>query len=72
MSITNMQTSLYEITFKDGRIYRIFCANRKQNKDILRFLTSGIALKGVKRKGAVVVRSGIHTMLEFTKIMNIY
>lgn len=64
-----METSLYEISFKDGRVYRVFCANRKQNKDILRFLCSPKALKEVKRKGAMVLTNGIHTMTEFTKIM---
>tara|TARA_R110000868_G_scaffold114344_4_gene306451 strand:- start:5844 stop:6047 length:204 start_codon:yes stop_codon:yes gene_type:complete len=66
-----METSLYEISFKDGRVYRIFCANRKQNKDILRFLSSPKALKEVKRKGAMVITKGIHTMTQFSKIMEI-
>lgn len=65
-----MQTSLYEITFKDGRVFRVFCANRKQNQDILRFLSSPKALSEVKRKGAVVVRNGIHTMKQFQDIMS--
>lgn len=64
-----METSLYEITFKDGRIYRVFCANRKQNKEILHFLSSPKALQEVKRKGATVVKVGIHTMPQFNKIM---
>lgn len=33
-----MQTSLYELHFKDGSMYRIFCANRKQNRDMLTYL----------------------------------
>ncbi len=66
-----MQTSLYKITFKDGRIYKIFCANRKQNQDMLRFLSSPQALKEVKRKGAVVVECGIHDMVQFKKIMQV-
>lgn len=66
-----MQTSLYEITFKDGRIFRVFCANVKQNQDILRFLSSPQALAEVKRKGAVVVKVGIHTMLEFKEILSV-
>jgi len=66
-----MQTSLYEIQYKDGRIYRIFCANRKQNLDILRYLSSSQGLKEIKRKGAIVVKCGIHTMPQFKKIMEI-
>ncbi len=64
-----MQTSLYKITFKDGRIFKIFCANRKQNKDILHFLSSPQGLKEIKRKGAKVVECGIHTMTQFIKII---
>ncbi len=66
-----MQTSLYQITFKNGSMYRVFCANTKQNKDILRFLSSQQALDQVKRKGAIVVSVGIHTMPQFKKIMGI-
>jgi hypothetical protein len=65
-----METSLYEISFKDGRIYRVFCGNPKQNKDMLRFLSSPKALQEVKRKGAMVVKVGIQTMTQFTKIMD--
>lgn len=65
-----METSLYEITFKDGRIFRVFCANRRQNKDMLRFLSSAKAQNEIKRKGAVVVRNGIHTMKQFETIIN--
>lgn len=65
-----METSLYEITFKDGRVFRVFCANKKQNKDMLHFLSSPKALDEVKRKGAVVVRNGIHTFKQFEQIIN--
>lgn len=64
-----MQTSLYKISFKDGRVFKVFCANRKQNQDILGFLSSPKALSEVKRKGATVVECGIHTMIQFKKIM---
>lgn len=64
-----METSLYELHYKDGRVYKIFCANRKQNKDMLRILFK--EQKKLKRNGQIVVRSGIHTMPEFKKIMQI-
>jgi len=63
-----MQTSLYEITFKDGRMFRVFCANRKQNKDILYFLSA--RQSEIKKDGQVVVSVGIHTMPQFKKIMD--
>ena len=61
-----METSLYQINFKDGRIYKIFCANRKQNEDMLHFLFE--RQKDIKRNGQVVITSGIHTMLQFKKL----
>lgn len=63
-----METSMYEIMFKDGRIFKVFCANKKQNQDILKFLSSSQALNEVKRRGAKVVSVGIHTMPKFKKI----
>ncbi len=64
-----METSLYKISFKDGRVFNVFCGNKKQNQDMLRFLTSPQGLGEVKRKGAQVVSVGIHDMLQFKKIM---
>lgn len=58
-----METSLYQMRFKDGRVYRIFCANRKQNVDMLRFIN--------ENKDQIVMREiaarGIHTMPQFKK-----
>ena len=62
-----METSLYQISFKDGCIYKVFCANRKQNKDMLHFLFE--RQKDIKRNGQVVITCGIHNMLQFSKIM---
>ncbi len=59
-----MQTSLYKITFKDGRIYNVFCSNRKQNQDMLHFLTRN----SDEIKIYEVVERGIHTMLYFKKL----
>lgn len=58
-----METSLYKITFKDGREFRVFCANRKQNKDMLSFLFRN--QKQIKKGGQQVVECGIHTMTQF-------
>jgi len=63
-----METSLYEITFKDGRIFRVFCANRKQNRDMLRLLFR--EQSNIKRGGQEVVKVGIHTMKQFEQILS--
>ncbi len=62
-----METSIYQISFKDGRIYRVFCANRKQNKDMLHFIYE--KQKDIKKNGQTVLTNGIHTMLQFKKII---
>ncbi len=62
-----MQTSLYKISFKDGRVYNVYCANRKQNKDMLHYLFEH--QKEIKRNGQVVMACDIHDMLQFTQIM---
>lgn len=62
-----METSLYQINFKDGRIFKVFCANKKQNKDMLHFLFE--RQKDIKRNGQIIITNGIHTFLQFKKIM---
>ena len=60
-----METGLYEIKFKDGRIFRIFTANKKQ-KDRL--------LKKFREQGTnntlINLLNGIHTVKQFENIMN--
>lgn len=62
-----METSLYKISFKDGRVFNILCTNKKQNKDILHFICQ--KQKDIKKDGQVVVERGIHTMMQFKRIM---
>lgn len=64
-----MQTSLYELKFKDGRTFRVFCANRKQNKDMLSLITY-VNINGkskFKRNGITVLANGITTFINFKK-----
>lgn len=66
-----MQTSLYKISFKNGSVFNVFCANKKQNKDMLALITH-MNIHGkskVKRKGIEVLARGIHTMPQFLKII---
>lgn len=63
-----MQTSLYKISFKDGRVFNIFCKNNKQNKDMLRFLYQNQS--DIKRGGQLLLCCGIHEMPTFIKIYN--
>lgn len=58
-----METSLYKISFKNGRVFNVFCANRKQNKDMLGMLFR--MQHKIKRGGQEVVSVGITTMKQF-------
>lgn len=65
-----MQTSLYKISLKDGRVFKVFCANRKQNKDMLFIITQLQCQHKIKRNGLLVVEHGIHNMNQFKSIIN--
>ena len=55
-----MQTALYKISFKDGRVFKVFCANRKQNKTI-------IAMANAEQDAYTieVIEYGIHTFKQW-------
>lgn len=55
-----METTLYKITFKDGRVFKVFCANKHQKS---RFLRSSI---GIYNESTLeVVENGIHTIKQW-------
>lgn len=58
-----METSLYKITFKDGREYRVFCANKKQ-KERLQKITNSLGIF----QDVEVMTNGIHTIKQFEDI----
>jgi len=68
-----MQTSLYTIKLKDGGTFHVFCANVKQNKDMISMITHmnihGLRNSKVKKNGITVTAKGIHTMKQFTDII---
>ena len=59
-----METTLYKITFKDGGVYKVFCANRHQ-KD--RFLKTAILLNSYQWEE---LENGIHTIKQWEEIIN--
>lgn len=58
-----METTLYKITFKDGREFRVFCANKKQKQ---RFHRSIIDTKTEVSE----ITNGIHNITQWEKIIN--
>lgn len=61
-----METTLYEVRFFDGRIFRVFCRGKNQKK---RFQIMVRKLHNeIQSFGKVI--NGIHTISEFEQIMN--
>lgn len=59
-----METTLYEVTFYDGRTFRVFCHGKNQKKRFFEFTH--------KLKNSIEttkeISNGIHTISEFEKI----
>ena len=60
-----METTLYKVTFNDGRIFKVFCANRHQ-KD--RFFDSSIGIHNNSK--LETIENGIHTIKQWEQILN--
>ena len=58
-----METALFEILLKDGRKYRVYCANKSQVK---RFRAAVESIKPLV-EWVRVKQNGIHTVSEFEK-----
>lgn len=61
-----MSTAVFQIEFKDGRTYRIFCANSNQQKKVRDMYHQD--LNG-KVKNLTTVTNGLHTVNQFKQII---
>ena len=59
-----METGLYELTFKDGRIFRVFTANKHQKERLLK------VFREIGTGKIETIKNGIHTVNQFEKIIN--
>jgi hypothetical protein len=59
-----METTLYNVTFFDGRTYRVFCRGKNQKQ---RFNNFTQKIKN-EIESIAVITNGIHTISEFEKI----
>jgi len=61
-----METTLYKIKFKDGRIFNVFCRGKHQK---FRLINS---LKKIENQieNKIEFENGIHTIKEFEDILN--
>lgn len=63
-----METSLYEITFKDGRVFRVFCANKAQKERFKKsYLVNNFFGKQAQYKQ---ISNGIHTIKQWEDIID--
>ena len=60
-----METTLYKITFDDGRVFKVFCANKHQK----RRLTTTITSSENETVSIDVLESGIHTIKQWEDII---
>jgi len=63
-----METIVYQIELKDGRTFRVFCANSTQKKKVLE---SYYKIKE-KVEGITDVVTGIHTAQQFEKLLTTF
>lgn len=60
-----METSLYKVFFKDGSMFKIFCANRIQKRRFWKSVT------GMKQISSIDdTENGIHNIEQWEKIIN--
>lgn len=57
-----METTLFEVSLLDGRIFRVFCRGKNQKKRFNKVLSSLTNLDTIKE-----ITNGIHTMEEFNE-----
>ena len=60
-----METIVYQIELKDGRTFRVFCANATQKNNVIR---SYYRIKD-KVKEITTITTGIHTASQYEKLM---
>lgn len=60
-----METTLFKVSFNDGRVFKIFCQNRNQ-KD--RFIKSWNTVKDISQ--CEVLENGIHKVKQWEKIIS--
>ena len=60
-----METIVFQIELKDGRVFRIFCANSTQKKKVIESYTK---IKD-KVKEITTITTGLHTVSQYEKIL---
>jgi hypothetical protein len=63
-----METAIFEIKLKDGRIFRIFCANKTQVREIISLSSSPHNETSKKVSSIRAITTGIHTAKQFKQI----
>lgn len=61
-----METIVYQIEFKDGRTFRVFCANRTQKNTVIQSYNQ---IKD-RVKEIKTITTGLHTVSQYMKIIS--
>lgn len=61
-----METALYKVIFKDGRMFKIFCANRKQKE---RFMASMWSIPKEQGHIMYILEVGIHNIKQWEEVI---
>ena len=60
-----METTVFAVIFKDGRIFRVFCRGRNQIKRFYQMTTS----RKEEIREVMEITNGIHTITEFENLL---
>lgn len=63
-----METTLYKITFTDGRMFKVFCANKKQKERV--HATAGAIKAHDPEVKIEVLENGIHDAKQWEDIVS--
>ncbi len=60
-----METTLYKITFNDGRVFKVFCANKAQKQRLRNVLAKSNDYQHVEE-----ISNGIHNIKQWEDIIS--
>lgn len=61
-----METIVYQIELKDGRVFRVFCANKTQKRRVIFSATDN------KVKSVRTITNGVHTVQQYEKLLTTF
>jgi len=63
-----METTLYKVKFEDGRMYKVFCANKKQKQRMFQSMWN-LSKATNKKPVLTILENGIHDIKQWEQII---